>query len=326
LRWRNASRSSAAGSGIWLKIAASAARCVSICGAIIAFSAQFEPFGLLSRVLSPIVSICAKPWSGRAKGEAYQMSFRVQRSDGSLVTLYEQALPVRDEFARVVRIEGVTQDVTESRLAEQRIRFLAYHDSLTGLANRQMFREMLDHALARSMRINARCALLYVDLDRLKRINDSFGHTFGDQILREVASRLLGSVRSADFVGREGLKPDEVVARLGGDEFTVLLTDLERSEDAARVAWRICGELATADAGRTRRTGGDRLDRHRAVSRKTAAMPRHCCATPTWRCTRRSNGAAIRSSSSPKRCSNRRSSDCRWNRTWRMRWKTASSC
>jgi diguanylate cyclase (GGDEF)-like protein len=207
-------------------------------------SAQSEPFGLLSRVLSPDRQYLREAMERAREGEAYQMSFRVQRSDGSLVTLYEQALPVRDEFARVVRIEGVTQDVTESRLAEQRIRFLAYHDSLTGLANRQMFREMLDHALARSKRINTRCALLYVDLDRLKRINDSFGHTLGDQILREVASRLLGSVRSADFVGREGLKPDEVVARLSGDEFTVLLTDLQRSEDAARVAWRICRELA----------------------------------------------------------------------------------
>ncbi|MCV4698243.1 GGDEF domain-containing protein, partial [Escherichia coli] len=82
---------------------------------------------------------------------------------------------------------GVTQDVTEREQAERRIRFLAYHDSLTGLANRQMFREMLDHTLARSQRIGSRCALLYLDLDRLKRINDSFGHTLGDQILREVA-------------------------------------------------------------------------------------------------------------------------------------------
>lgn len=206
-------------------------------------SAQQVPFGLLSRVLSPDRQHLHAAMERAREGVSYQTSFRVQRADGSLVTLFEQALPVRDEFGRVVRIEGVTQDVTERELAEQRIRFLAYRDSLTGLANRQMFREMLDHALARSRRLGKRCALLYLDLDRLKRINDSFGHTLGDQILREVASRLLGSVRSADFVGREGLQPDEVVARLGGDEFTVLLTDLAHTEDAARVAVRICEEL-----------------------------------------------------------------------------------
>ncbi|MDP3871958.1 MAG: EAL domain-containing protein [Methyloversatilis sp.] len=206
-------------------------------------AAQQVPFGLLSRVLSPDRQHLHASMESAREGVPYQMSFRVQRADGSLATLFEQALPVRDEFGRVVRIEGVTQDVTEREQAEQRIRFLAYHDSLTGLANRQMFREMLDHALARSRRLGKRCALLYLDLDRLKRINDSFGHTLGDQILREVASRLLGSVRSADFVGREGLQPDEVVARLGGDEFTVLLTDLAHTEDAARVTARICQEL-----------------------------------------------------------------------------------
>lgn len=206
---------------------------------------QEVPFGLLSRVLSPERQHLREAMERARDGEAYQMSFRVQRSDERVVTLYEQALPERDEFGRVVRIEGVTQDVTEREQAERRIRFLAYHDSLTGLANRQMFREMLDHTLARSHRAGARCALLYLDLDRLKRINDSFGHTLGDQILREVANRLIGSVRAVDVVAREEDSiMEEVVARLGGDEFTVLLTDLGRADDAARVAARICEELS----------------------------------------------------------------------------------
>lgn len=201
------------------------------------------PFGLLSRVLSPDRQHLREAMERAREGEAYQMSFRVQRDEETVVTLYEQALPVRDEFGRVVRIEGVTQDVTEREQAQRRIRFLAYHDSLTGLANRQMFREMLDHTLARSQRTGSRCALLYLDLDRLKRINDSYGHTLGDQILREVASRLLASIRSADLVAHDDSLHEEVVARLGGDEFTVLLTDLSRAEDAARVAARICAEL-----------------------------------------------------------------------------------
>lgn len=201
------------------------------------------PFGLLSRVLSPDRQHLREAMERAREGEAYQMSFRVQRDEETVVTLYEQALPVRDEFGRVVRIEGVTQDVTEREQAQRRIRFLAYHDSLTGLANRQMFREMLDHTLARSQRTGSRCALLYLDLDRLKRINDSYGHTLGDQILREVASRLTASIRSADLVAHDDSLHEEVVARLGGDEFTVLLTDLSRAEDAARVAARICAEL-----------------------------------------------------------------------------------
>jgi len=201
------------------------------------------PFGLLSRVLSPDRQHLREAMERAREGEPYQMSFRVQRDEGTVVTLYEQALPVRDEFGRVVRIEGVTQDVTEREQAQRRIRFLAYHDSLTGLANRQMFREMLDHTLARSQRTGSRCALLYLDLDRLKRINDSYGHTLGDQILREVATRLIASIRSADLVAHDDSLHEEVVARLGGDEFTVLLTDLSRAEDAARVAARICAEL-----------------------------------------------------------------------------------
>ena len=201
------------------------------------------PFGLLSRVLSPDRQHLREAMERAREGEPYQMSFRVQRDEGTVVTLYEQALPVRDEFGRVVRIEGVTQDVTEREQAQRRIRFLAYHDSLTGLANRQMFREMLDHTLARSQRTGSRCALLYLDLDRLKRINDSYGHTLGDQILREVATRLIASIRSADLVANDDSLHEEVVARLGGDEFTVLLTDLSRAEDAARVAARICAEL-----------------------------------------------------------------------------------
>ncbi|WP_018413115.1 putative bifunctional diguanylate cyclase/phosphodiesterase [Methyloversatilis thermotolerans] len=207
-------------------------------------SAQSVPFGLLSRVMSPERQHLREAMERAREGEPYQMSFRVQRSDGNAVTLYEQALPVRDEFGRVVRIEGVTQDVTEREQAERRMRFLAYHDSLTGLANRQMFREMLDHTIARSGRSGKRCALLYLDLDRLKRINDSFGHTLGDQILREVASRLTSSLRSADVIAREESAHEEVVARLGGDEFTVLLTELARPDDAARVAARICAELS----------------------------------------------------------------------------------
>jgi diguanylate cyclase (GGDEF)-like protein len=114
-------------------------------------------------------------------------------------------------------------DVTERRVAEERIAHLAYHDSLTGLPNRALLREHLEPALARARRSDCSVALLYLDLDDFKLVNDSFGHDAGDELLCRVAERLFARRRASD-----------VLARQGGDEFLLLLTDL--GEDAAAVA------------------------------------------------------------------------------------------
>jgi diguanylate cyclase (GGDEF)-like protein len=135
---------------------------------------------------------------------------------------------------------GIMQDITERKQAEAQIYNLAYFDSLTGLPNRLLFKEHLAHALARSERSGRIAALLFLDLDRFKNINDTLGHSIGDKLLQSVAERLLVCVRKSDVVGREDNSSlDSSVARLGGDEFTVLLTEINNVQDAARVAQRI---------------------------------------------------------------------------------------
>ena len=122
----------------------------------------------------------------------------------------------------------VVRDITERTYAEEQIKHLAYHDALTNLPNRLLFKDRLTVALSHAQRDGANLAVLFLDLDRFKVINDSLGHNIGDQLLQAVAARVQACVRDSD-----------TVARLGGDEFTVLLPRLQRSEDAAPVALKI---------------------------------------------------------------------------------------
>jgi len=122
----------------------------------------------------------------------------------------------------------VVRDITERTYAEEQIKHLAYHDALTNLPNRLLFKDRLTVALSHAQREGARLAVLFLDLDRFKVINDSLGHNIGDQLLQAVAARVQACVRDSD-----------TVARLGGDEFTVLLPRLHRSDDAAPVASKI---------------------------------------------------------------------------------------
>jgi diguanylate cyclase (GGDEF)-like protein/PAS domain S-box-containing protein len=135
---------------------------------------------------------------------------------------------------RVTQYVGVQLDVTERRQAEDRAEFLAYHDPLTGLANRARLQDRLAHALRDAGRKGRQVALLHLDLDDLKGVNDRFGHVAGDELLRQVTERLGALVR-----------PRDVLARQGGDEFLIVLTDLPRDAAAtgARVAERVQEEL-----------------------------------------------------------------------------------
>ncbi len=122
--------------------------------------------------------------------------------------------------------------IRERWLAEDQIRYLALHDSLTGLPNRVQLRQHLDRAIARSRRHNQLMAVLCLDLDRFKDVNDTLGHPTGDALLEEVAARLKGNVREIDLVGR-----------LGGDEFAVVAEDLDAADGAVRLARRLCTAL-----------------------------------------------------------------------------------
>jgi predicted signal transduction protein with EAL and GGDEF domain/FixJ family two-component response regulator len=136
----------------------------------------------------------------------------------------------------------IVRDVTERQRSEARIRQLAYFDSVTGLPNRQALIRELRRAMRHAKRNQKSVAVLYVDLDRFKRINDTFGHSVGDALLKAVASRLAGCVRPLDFIAAGGTDENEPaarIARLGGDEFVLLLTDLEVPEEAGAVARRV---------------------------------------------------------------------------------------
>ena len=176
-----------------------------------------------------------------AKGCDTRIEMQCRRADGKPFWTNLHLAPVREPHGRISHWVVIQQDVTARRSIEARLVHQAGHDALTGLPNRTRLRERLKHALARARRSGGRIAVLFVDLDRFKTINDSLGHAVGDALLCEVAQRLKQSVRTGDLV-----------ARLGGDEFVVLAEHIGRPDDAARVARKLIEviELPYAVAGR----------------------------------------------------------------------------
>jgi diguanylate cyclase (GGDEF)-like protein/PAS domain S-box-containing protein len=154
---------------------------------------------------------------GRASGRPFVFEYRLIARDGRTVWFRDSAIVLTDPNGAASLIQGVMLDITDRKLAEERIAFLAYHDKLTGLANRTMFDELLGLALARGRRNDLGVAVLAVDLDDFKLVNDSLGHDDGDDLLVLFASRLGEATRETDLI-----------ARPGGDEFLVLLADLDR--------------------------------------------------------------------------------------------------
>jgi diguanylate cyclase (GGDEF)-like protein/PAS domain S-box-containing protein len=161
--------------------------------------------------------------------------FVYQRRDtrGELRTISVSGRPIFDEQGIFRGYRGTGRDITEQRLTEERIRHMAHHDALTQLPNRTLLHDRLEHAIARARRAGESVALLFIDLDRFKTINDSLGHPVGDRLLQAVAARLLDCTRGAD-----------TVARIGGDEFVLLLEALERPEAARHVARKVLESLA----------------------------------------------------------------------------------
>jgi PAS domain S-box-containing protein len=139
----------------------------------------------------------------------------VRRSNGVSFPAIVDVAGVRDALGRMVELHWQVSDISDRKRAEEHAAFVARHDDLTGLPNRAMFEELLALALSRAQRRSLSVAVLYMDLDNFKLVNDTFGHTAGDDLLRKVATRLSGIGRGTD-----------VVARLAGDEFAILLSDL----------------------------------------------------------------------------------------------------
>ncbi len=133
----------------------------------------------------------------------------------------------------------LVRDITERKQAEEQIAYLAYHDSLTGLPNNRLFKDRLNQGIAHAKRNNTQLAVLFLDLDRFKLINDTMGHGVGDQLLQATADRLIEGIRKTDSIGFSASALGSSVARLGGDEFTILLEDIEDSKTVTRVAERL---------------------------------------------------------------------------------------
>jgi diguanylate cyclase (GGDEF)-like protein/PAS domain S-box-containing protein len=163
-------------------------------------------------------------------------TLRVRR-DGSEVHVSVSVSPIVDAGGEVIGVAEIGRDITARKQVDRRVAYLAYHDDLTGLPNRLMFAEHLDLALARAQRHGREVAVLYVDLDDFKHVNDTYGHEAGDQLLRQVARRLERATRATDLV-----------ARHGGDEFLVLAADLpvEGSPSAREIAHTIADHIAHA--------------------------------------------------------------------------------
>lgn len=168
----------------------------------------------------------------------FDAEFRLQTKSGDFCWFRARAKAIRDGNGSAVRMAGSLLDITDRKLAEEKLRHDAYHDSLTGLPNRATVVDILVRAVARAKRHPGYAfAVLFLDLDRFKVINDSLGHMAGDQLLVEVTQRLLKCLRQED-----------IVARLGGDEFTVFLDNIHEQSDgffATKVAERILESLAT---------------------------------------------------------------------------------
>ncbi|HVE71737.1 MAG TPA: EAL domain-containing protein [Thermoanaerobaculia bacterium] len=163
----------------------------------------------------------------------HTFTYRAIRKDGSIVWFESTSRALFDENGATTEVISVSRDISERRRAEEQIEYQAYHDGLTGLPNRLLFRDRLTVALAHAKRQHSPLVLMFLDLDRFKIVNDTLGHSLGDDLLRANATRLRSVLREGD-----------TIARMGGDEFTVLLTDLTDVRDAARIAQKLLDTVA----------------------------------------------------------------------------------
>ncbi|AIY42259.1 diguanylate cyclase/phosphodiesterase (GGDEF & EAL domains) with PAS/PAC sensor [Collimonas arenae] len=163
----------------------------------------------------------------RTEGTSYQIEHRITRPDGAEQIIFQQAEAVREQ-GRTLALRGTLQDITERKKNEAKIEYLVNHDALTDLPNRNLLSVRMSQAIEQAHRGGQHMAVMVLDLDRFKFVNDSFGHHIGDSLLKAVAARLKAAVRDGD-----------TVARLGGDEFVVILPGLTAPENAMIVAAKI---------------------------------------------------------------------------------------
>ncbi len=172
-------------------------------------------------------------WDTLLKQGIWEGEIWNRRKDGEIFPTWQTLVAIHDEAGRPSQYVSVMRDITEQRRSEQRIHRLAYFDNLTGLPNRELFFDRFDHAIQRAQRQRQHLALLFLDLDRFKDVNDSLGHPVGDTLLKAVATRLRQLVRGED-----------TIARLGGDEFTILLESAGNHRSIEQIAHKVVQALS----------------------------------------------------------------------------------
>lgn len=166
--------------------------------------------------------------SGTWQGETWN-----RRKNGTVYPVWLSVSSVRDPDGQIIRFVSVFNDISEKKLSEEQIYRLAHYDLLTELPNRALFNKRLDQALVQTQRRNRHLAVMFLDLDRFKTINDTLGHPVGDRLLEVVSQRIV-----------ESLRPDDIVSRIGGDEFTILLKDVNGNENISRIAQHLLDAIA----------------------------------------------------------------------------------
>lgn len=165
--------------------------------------------------------------SGQWQGEVWN-----RRKNGEIYPEWLSISVIRDHNQQPTHYVGVFSDISSIKASQEKLDFLAHHDPLTGLANRLLFTEQVEQTIRKAIRDNGRFALLFIDLDHFKHVNDSLGHEVGDRFLQAVAARLQGQLRDSD-----------TIARLGGDEFTLIIDNIADGRDAALVAQKVIDAL-----------------------------------------------------------------------------------
>jgi len=254
-------------------------------------------------------------FAGLVRGEDARtmVEQRYVRADGEIGWLLVARALACDEGAAPAFVISQMQDITDAKRIQDQLVHQASHDQLTGLPNRVLLLDRLDHALARSARTNQPVAVLFCDLDRFKVINDSLGHEAGDRVLLAVADRMTSVLRVSD-----------TAARVGGDEFVIVSEDID-----------FAYAMTLADRVRTDVQQPLHVDGHQLLPTVSIGIamstglgpggPGNCCAMLTPPCIGPKSAAATASRSSRRRCASRRSNDCRWNPSCAQRCGPTSS-
>lgn len=179
------------------------------------------------------VAFYALLWNTILNGRTWHGEVTNRRKDGTTYVAQMTITPVKNEHGRIERFVAINRNITEKKLFEQRMNHLAHHDLLTGLPNRLMMSHRLTHSVQEASRGNGRVAVLFLDLDGFKLINDTMGHKTGDELLKTVADRLMHCCKDTD-----------TLSRMGGDEFVIVLPQVTGPEQAAKVARRVMKTLS----------------------------------------------------------------------------------